>query len=89
LAEKGVKSMKIRMKKRMEIEEKSFNFRRGEREFSEGGRNWGKGVHGQLGCSLEGCPLGLCIHSVVSSGNYRRIHLVSFVMSNAYLERES
>jgi hypothetical protein len=39
--EKGVKSMKIRMKKHMSIEEKSFNFRRGEREFSGGKRKLG------------------------------------------------
>jgi hypothetical protein len=89
LVEKGVKSMKIRMKKRMQIGEKSFNFRRGERKFSERrGGSWGKGVHSQLGCSLEGCSLGLCIPSVISSGNYGGVSLVGFAMSNAHLGRE-
>jgi hypothetical protein len=90
LAEKGVKSVKIRMKKCMSIGEKSFNFRRGERKFSERrGGSWGKGVHGQLGCSSEGCLLGLCICSVISSGNYGGVSLVGFAMSNAHPGREA
>jgi hypothetical protein len=52
--------MKIRMKKQMYIE-KRFNFRRGEKNCS-GGKKLGKGIHGQLGCTLEACLLGLGIH---------------------------
>jgi hypothetical protein len=50
---------------------------------------WDKGVHGQLRCRLEGCPLGLCIYLVVSSGNYGRISFVGFAMSNAHPGRKA
>jgi hypothetical protein len=49
---------------------------------------WGKVVHGQLGCNLEGCPLGLCIRLVVSFVNYGGVSLVGFAMSDAHLGRE-
>jgi hypothetical protein len=53
-----------------------------------GERNWGKGIHGQLGCNLEGCSFRLCICLVVSSGNDGRVSLVIFAVGNAYPGRE-